>query len=78
MNFQLSNLQDLEQLITTLFAESKCACHVINPNKTRILMWKETKLSKDQTKDGKTTYYLKIGIQKFTSQEQFDKNGETY
>ena len=62
---------ELEQLITTLFAESKCACHVINPHKTRILMWKETK-------DHVTTYHLRIGIQKFISQEQVDRNGEIY
>jgi len=71
MNFQLANLPDFEQLITTLFAESKCACHIINPHKTRILMWKEVK-------DNATTYHLRIGIQKFTSQEQIDRNGETY
>jgi len=62
---------ELEQLVTTLFAESKCACHVINPHKTRILMWKETK-------DGKSIYHLRIGIQKFISQEQIDRNGEVY
>jgi len=62
---------ELEQLITTLFAESKCACHVINPHKTRILMWKEIK-------DHVTTYHLRIGIQKFISQEQVDRNGEIY
>ena len=62
---------ELEQLVTTLFAESKCACHVINPHKTRILMWKETK-------DDQTTYHLRIGIQKFISQEQVDRNGEIY
>ena len=71
MNFQLSNLQDLEQLVTTLFANNKCACHIINPHKTRILLWKEVKA--DQI-----TYYLRIGIQKFISQEQIDRNGEIY
>ena len=73
MNFELSatNLSELEQIITTLFAESKCACHVINPHKTRILLWKEVK-------NGLTTYYLRIGIQKFISQEQTDRNGEIY
>jgi len=71
MNFPLTNLQDFEQLVTTLFAESKCACHVINPHKTRILMWKETK-------ENVTTYHLRIGIQKFISQEQVDRNGEIY
>ena len=62
---------EIETLITTLFAESKCACHVINPNKTRVLMWKEAK-------DHQVTYYLKIGIQKLVSQEQTDRNGEIY
>jgi hypothetical protein len=40
MNFELSatNLQELEQIVTTLVADAKCACHIINPNKTRILM----------------------------------------
>ncbi|KLL04809.1 MAG: hypothetical protein MRERV_4c088 [Mycoplasmataceae bacterium RV_VA103A] len=73
MNLELTttNLQDLEQLITTLFAESKCACHIINPHKTRILLWKEVK-------NDQITYYLRIGIQKFVSQEQIDRNGETY
>ena len=62
---------ELEQLVTTLFAESKCACHVINPHKTRILMWKEVKYDK-------IVYHLRIGIQKFISQEQIDRNGEIY
>ena len=62
---------ELEQLVTTLFAESKCACHVINPHKTRILMWKEVKYDK-------IVYHLRIGIQKFISQEQVDRNGEIY
>ena len=71
MNFSAPNLSDLEPLITTLFASNKCACHIINPHKTRILMWKETK-------DDQITYHLRIGIQKFLSQEQVDRNGETY
>ena len=71
MNFQLAKLQDLEPLITTLFANNKCACHIINPHKTRILMWKEEK-------DGQLIYHLRIGIQKFISQEQIDRNGEVY
>ncbi|CAG8472377.1 11193_t:CDS:2 [Ambispora gerdemannii] len=60
---------ELEQLITTLFTESKCACHVINPHKTRVLMWQEKK-------DDQTTYHLRIGIQKFIAQAQTDRNGE--
>ncbi|CAG8797094.1 14804_t:CDS:2 [Gigaspora margarita] len=66
-----TNLQDLQQSITTLFAENRCACHIINPHKTRILMWQEKK-------GNQIIYHLKIGIQKFISQEQFDRNGEIY
>ena len=61
------NLHDLETLLT----KSNCSCHFINPHKTRILMWREVKA--DQT-----TYHLRIGIQKFSSQEQIDRNGEIY
>lgn len=68
---QPTNLPELEQIISALVADAKCACHIINPNKTRILMWVETK-------DGLTTYHLKIGLQKFTSQPQKDRNGATY
>ena len=71
MNFQLANLQDLELIVTSLLSEAKCACHIINPHKTRILMWKESQANQ-------TTYHLRIGIQKFTSQEQVDRNGEIY
>ena len=68
---QPTNLSEIENLITSLVADAKCACHIINPNKTRLLMWKEVK-------NGITTYHLKIGIQKFTSQPQQDRNGEPY
>jgi hypothetical protein len=61
------NLQDLE----TLISKSNCACHFINPNKTRIILWKEEK-------DGQVIYYLRIGIQKFISYPLTDKNGATY
>jgi len=44
-------------------------------------MWKvrssNSELSSKETKDNQT-YYLKIGIQKFSSQEQIDRNGEVY
>lgn len=62
------NLTDLNTLISSLLSEGKCACHIINPHKTRILLWK---LEND-------TYHLRIGIQKFSSQDQKDRNGETY
>lgn len=68
LEFSTPNLQELEEIVTTLIVDAKCACHIINPHKTRILMWK--------LKDG--SYHLRIGIQKFTSQEQTDRNGETY
>jgi hypothetical protein len=32
------NLSELESIINSLLAEGKCACHIINPHKTRILM----------------------------------------
>ena len=68
MNLEFSlNLQDLENLLT----KSNCSCHFINPNKTRILLWKEVK--------GETIiYHLRIRIQKFISQTCLDRNGETY
>jgi len=61
------NLQDLE----TLISKSNCACHFINPNKTRIILWKEEK-------DGQVIYYLRLGIQKFISYPLTDKNDATY
>ena len=61
------NQQDLE----TLLSKGHCSCHFINPNKTRIILWKEIK-------DDTEIYYLRIGIQKFISQEQIDRNGEMY
>ena len=68
MNSELTlQLQDLENL----FSKSNCSCHFINPNKTRIILWKEVK-------DNVITYYLRIGIQKFISYPLTDKNGETY
>ena len=63
----LLNLPDLE----TLLSKSHCSCHFINPNKTRIILWKEVK-------DNHTTYYLRLGIQKFISYPLTDKNGEVY
>ena len=73
MNFSLSspNLQDLESIVNSLLAEGKCACHIINPHKTRILMWKKVENNQE-------IYHLRIGIQRFTSQEQTDRNGEIY
>ena len=61
------NLTDLELILN----KSNCSCHFINPNKTRIILWKEVK-------DSQTTYYLRIGIQKFVSYPLTDKNNEVY
>ena len=68
MNSELTlHLQDLE----TLLSKSHCSCHFINPNKTRIILWKEVK-------DNAVTYYLRLGIQKFVSYPLTDKNGAVY
>jgi len=67
MNFESLTLQDLEPLL----ANAKCPCHIINPHKTRIILWKEEK-------QGQVTYYLRIGIQKFISYPLTDKNNEVY
>lgn len=72
-------LQDLESLI----AKSNCSCHIINPNKTRIILWKgrspDSELSSKEIKeDGSETYYLRIGIQKFISYPLKDKNKALY
>ena len=80
MNSELLTLnsQDLE----TIIAKSNCSCHFINPNKTRIILWKErsanSELSSKEVKDQVVTYYLRIGSQKFISYPLTDKNGETY
>jgi hypothetical protein len=66
--FLTLNLQDLE----TLIAKSNCGCHFINPNKTRLILWKEIK------EDATETYYLRIGIQKFISYPLKDKNKALY
>lgn len=65
--FLTLNLPDLE----TLISKSNCSCHFINPNKTRIILWREVK-------DQVVTYYLRIGIQKFISYPLTDKNQEIY
>jgi hypothetical protein len=66
--FLTLNLPDLE----TLIAKSNCSCHFINPNKTRIILWKEVK------EDAAEIYYLRIGIQKFISYPLKDKNKALY
>jgi hypothetical protein len=65
--FLTLNLSDLENLI----AKSNCSCHFINPNKTRIILWKEVK-------ENEEIYHLRIGIQKFISYPLKDKNKALY
>ena len=60
-------LQDLE----TLLSKSGCGCHFINPNKTRLILWKEVQ-------NGTEIYYLRIGVQKFISYPLKDKNKLDY
>lgn len=67
MNLESFTLQDLELILS----QSNCSCHFINPNKTRIILWKEVK-------DGVETYYLRLGIQKFVSYPLSDKNQALY
>ena len=78
MNELAINLSDLE----TLLSKSHCSCHFINPNKTRIILWKErrpdSELSSKEVKDNAVTYYLRLGIQKFISYPLTDKNGAVY
>ena len=66
----LTLTQQLTEL-EALLAKGDCSCHIINPQKTRILMWK-------QVQDQLTTYQLKIGRQKFVSRQLWDKNNVTY
>ena len=59
--------QDLE----TLLSKNGCGCHFINPNKTRLILWKEMQ-------NGTEIYYLRIGVQKFISYSLKDKNKMNY
>ncbi len=78
MNHELSlNLTDLELILN----KSNCSCHFINPNKTRIILWKErstdSELSSKEVKDNVVTYYLRIGIQKFISTKFHQRQAKT-
>lgn len=72
-NFEFStpNLAEIEQILTNVFSKSNCPCHVINPNKTRIILWKEIK-------EGQEIYHLRIGLQKLTSYQLTDRYGNPY
>jgi hypothetical protein len=64
----------VEQLVSTLFASQKegCQCHWIDPQKLRILLWKNTDPKQPNT------YILKIAEQKFIGFVRSDKKGESY
>ena len=73
MNFEtVFNLPiEIETFLTNLLANSHCPCHVINPKKTRVILWKEVK-------DQLETYHLRIGLQRLISYACLDRSGETY
>ncbi|CAG8693454.1 7834_t:CDS:2, partial [Ambispora gerdemannii] len=48
------------------------------PNLHELEQLVTTLVSAKTKKDGTVVYHLRIGIQKFISQEQLDRNGETY
>ncbi|RHZ36603.1 hypothetical protein [endosymbiont GvMRE of Glomus versiforme] len=64
-------LQQLLQEKPQLLASVTCQCHLIDPNKMRILLWKDTK-------EGQTIYILKVAEQKFVGTERLDKRGAVY
>ena len=64
-------LQQILQEKPQLLSNATCQCHLIDPNKMRILLWKDTK-------EGKTIYILKIAEQKFVGTERLDKRGAVY
>ncbi|RHZ36392.1 hypothetical protein [endosymbiont GvMRE of Glomus versiforme] len=64
-------LQQLLQEKPQLLSNATCQCHHIDPNKMRILLWKDIK-------DGKTIYILKVAEQKFVGTERLDKRGTVY
>ena len=69
----MNSLSSKKELIEQLFeylGEAKCACHIIDCNKTRILMWRH--------KTSPNTFLLKIADQFFISSLRSDKNNETY
>ncbi|KLL04150.1 MAG: hypothetical protein MRECE_2c010 [Mycoplasmataceae bacterium CE_OT135] len=71
-----ANQELITQVLTQILAEKPsllptsptCQCHWIDPNKLRILLWK----------DNKETYILKIAEQKFVGVARSDRRGEVY
>ena len=74
LNKELIN-QVLHEILAeqpTLFPTSTaCQCHFLDPNKLRMLLWKDLK-------DGQETYILKIAEQKFVGESRADRRGEVY
>jgi len=56
-----------EVLAEKPFLTNTCQCHLIDPHKMRMLLWKD-----------KDTYILKIAEQKFVGVARQDKRGEVY
>ena len=61
----------MNQLTAESQSFAACQCHFIDPQKLRILLWKDLK-------DGQETYILKIAEQKFMGEARQDRRGETY
>lgn len=63
----------VEQLVSALLPpHGNCQCHWIDPQKFRILLWKNTDPKQPNT------YILKIAEQKFIGFVRSDKKGESY
>jgi len=58
--------------ILTNQSTNHCPCHVIDPRKIRVLLWK------NPDPKATNTYLLKIAEQKFIGLSRVDKRGETY
>ena len=56
---------------TLLPVSPTCQCHFLDPNKLRMLLWKDLR-------EGQETYILKIAEQKFVGESRADRRGEVY
>ena len=79
MNDYALNKELIHQVLQEILAEKPtllpvsptCQCHFLDPNKLRMLLWKDRK-------DGQETYILKIAEQKFVGEARSDRRGEVY
>ncbi len=77
MNDYALNKELINQVLQEILAEQPlpvsptCQCHFLDPNKLRMLLWKDFK-------EGKETYILKIAEQKFVGEARSDRRGEVY